>query len=649
VQTSAPFSAILDTRDSPAAALQQVPVSGVTLTDTFWEPRRRVNRDETLPSQFKHLEETGAIDNFRRASGRKDHTATPFGGMWFSDSDVYKWLEAASWALAGGEAGGTLTALVDTAVAEIAAAQQPDGYLNTYFLFERAPERWATVGFGFNNMHELYCAGHLFQAAVAHVRATGSRVLLDVAARLADHVCDTFGPGESQRHGTDGHPEIEMALVELFRATGARHYLDQAQYFIDARIGMGRMNEAVYPMLPVREYARMEGHAVCGVYLAAGMTDLYAETGDTSLLKALDALWDNMTGAQMYVTGGIGPRWDNEAFGADFELPARAYAETCASIGSVMWNARMLTLAPDARLADLIERTLYNGVLSGLSLGGDEYFYQNPLADDGRHRRQAWFGCACCPPNVTRLLAQLPGYFYSAAPGNVYVHLYAAGRAALTLPDGPTVSLTQATDYPWAGHIRVTVEEVTVEAGTGGTAGKFTLNLRIPAWADGARLFVNGEEAPVPTPGTYAALDRDWAAGDAVTLALPLPARQVRADPRVSALSGRVALMRGPLVYCFEQADNPDADVRAVSLAADAHWESASVPGLPPSVVALRGEASQAVVLPGVPYPTSGDRAEAASGPATVTAIPYYTWANRAPGPMTVWVGAEPAPIPQVF
>jgi len=646
MQTLVPFSAILDTRDSPAALLQQVPVGGVTLTDMFWEPRRRVNRDKTLPSQFRHLEETGAIDNFRRASGRKDHAAVPFGGMWFSDSDVFKWLEAASWALAGGAAGGALTALVDTAVAEIAAAQQPDGYLNTYFMFERAPERWATVGLGFNNMHELYCAGHLFQAAVAHVRATGSRALLDVAARLADHVCDTFGPGESQRHGTDGHPEIEMALAELFRATGERRFLNQARYFIDVRIGMGRMNEAVYPMLPVREYARMEGHAVCGVYLAAGMTDLYAETGDATLLKALDGLWDNMTGAQMYVTGGIGPRWDNEAFGADFELPARAYAETCASIGSVMWNARLLTLRPDARLADLIERTLYNGVLSGLSLGGDEYFYQNPLADDGRHRRQAWFGCACCPPNVARLLAQLPGYFYSVAPRAVYAHLYAAGRAELALPDGPTVSLTQATDYPWAGHVRVTVEEI-----VGGTTPdcKFALNLRVPAWADGARLFVNGEEAPAPAPGTYAALDRDWAAGDSVTLALPLPARQGEADPRVSALGGRVALMRGPLVYCFEQADNPEADVRALRLGADALWEPVSAPGLPGDIVALRGQASQALIAADGPYPARQDAAAAASGPATVTAVPYYAWANRAPGPMAVWVGAEPAPVPPVF
>ena len=598
----APASVILDTQASPAAALRPLPVGSVTLADSFWEPRRRLNRDVTLPSQFAHLEETGAIDNFRRAAGRKEGA---FQGMWFSDSDVYKWLEAASWALAAGE-NPPLAALVDTAIEEIAAAQDQSGYLNTYFTFERVPERWTTLNFDFNNMHELYCAGHLFQAAVAHFRATGQTTLLGVAERFAGHICDTFGPGQHPRQGVDGHPEIEMALAELFRATGERRFLDQARYFLDARVGMGRMNGAQYPFLPFRDYRRMEGHAVCGVYLASGAADIYAETGDPALKTALDALWDNMTDAQQYVTGGIGPRWDNEAFGADYELPARAYAETCASIGNLMWNARMLTLRPDAKYADLMERVLYNGFLSGVSLAGTEYFYQNPLADDGRHRREAWFGCACCPPNVARLLAQLPGYFYSAGPEGLYVHLYAEGRADLTLPDGQGVMLTQTTNYPWEGRIQITVE----------TGGCFALHLRVPAWADGAALSVNGRALPAPMPGSYAPIAADWNPGDVVTLDLPLAPRLATGHPRCSEQTGRAALLRGPLVYCFEQEDNA-ADIRDIRLPTASGLRAVYDPDLLGGTVALEGASA------------SGE---------PVTAIPYYAWANRTACPMTVWV-----------
>jgi len=604
--TTSPDAVILDTRHSPAARLRQMPVSAVTLTDSFWEPRRKTNRETTLPSQFQHLEDTGALDNFRRASGRK--TGAEFGGMWFSDSDVYKWLEAASWALASGDSP-ALKTLVDTAVDEIAAAQQPDGYLNTYFMFERAPERWTTLSLGFNNQHELYCAGHLFQAAAAHHRVTGSAQLLDVATRFADLICDTFGPGAEQLKGVDGHPEIEMPLVELYRITGNKRYLSEAQHQLDSRLGMGRMNEAVYPYLPYREYVRMEGHAVCGVYLAAGATDVYSETGEAALKDTLDRLWDNMTEAQMYVTGGIGSRWQNEDFGADYEQPARAYAETCAAIGSLMWNARMLLADGGAKYADLMERILFNGFLSGLSLSGTEYFYQNPMADDGRHRRQAWFGCACCPPNVARLLAQLPGYFYGTdAAGAVYVHLYADSRAALPLPDGRTVTLTQAANYPWDGTITLTV----------GTPGSLALHLRVPGWAKGAALAVNGEALPAPAPGTYAQIERDWAAGDTVTLTLPLSVRREVGHPRATSQRGQAALARGPLVYCFEAADNPAFDLRDIRLPAALDFQTEFVPGLLGGVTVLHGDA-----------------------PAPVTAIPYYAWANREPGLMAVWSASE--------
>ena len=377
---------------------------------------------------------------------------------------------------------------------------------------------------------------------------------------------------------------------------------------------MGRINGAVYPLKHFREYSRLEGHAVCAVYLAAGAADVYAETGEDALKETLDLLWGNMTAAQMYLTGGIGPRWENEAFGADYELPARAYAETCAAIGSLMWNARMLTLAPEAKYADLIEQILFNGFLSGVSLAGTEYFYQNPLVDDGRHRREAWFGCACCPPNVARLLAQLPGYFYSVGPGGIYVNLFADSRAELTLLDGREVVLCQTANYPWDGKVRLEV----------GTGGRFTLHLRIPAWAEGATISVNGLMMSAPLPGTYAAVEADWNPGDLVELHLPMPARRAVANPRVSALRDQTALLRGPLVYCFEQADNPGLDIPGLTVSLDTVFSPEFDPALLGGVTRLLGE---------VPEP--------------VTAIPYYAWANREPGAMTVWV-ANLLPVSRV-
>ncbi len=521
------MTVIVDTSHSPHTRLRPVPISAVRLTDTFWAPRLKINHEVTVPSQHRHLEETGCLDNFRRAAGRD----LPFRGMQFADSDAYKWLEAAVSVLASHPDDAALRVLVDDVAGAIEAAQQPDGYLDTYFLFDKADERWTTIKTGFNNMHELYCAGHFFQAAVAHHRATGSDRMLRVATRLADHICDTFGPGDGWRQGADGHPEVEMALVELFRETGNRRFLTQAQYFLDVRLGQGHINDAQQSDVPFRDLTRIEAHAVCAVYLAAGATDISAETGDETLRAALDRLWANMTGRQMYLTGGIGSRWQWESFGNDFELPARAYAETCAAIGSVMWNWRMLGVTGEARYADVLEMTLYNGLLSGLSLDGREYFYQNPLADDGTHRRQPWFGCACCPPNVARLLAQLPGYFYSVAEGSVWVHLYAANEASLTLPDGGTVRLTQATDYPWDSDITITVGDAPEE---------FTsLHLRVPDWAMGAAITVNGAAADVDVrPGSYAVVAREWQAGDVVRLVLPMPARMLVGHPRVADTVG---------------------------------------------------------------------------------------------------------------
>jgi uncharacterized protein len=443
---SAQRAHVVDTSGSPHAHLRTLPLEAVSLADDFWEPRRRINREVTLPSQYRHLEETGRLDNFRRASGK---IGGEYQGIYFNDSDVYKWLEAASWTLAT-DPDPDLERMVDDAITEIADAQRPDGYLNTYFTFEKAAERWTDF-----DLHEMYCAGHLFQAAVANFRATGSERLLDVATRFADHICDTFGPEEEKRQAVDGHEEVEMALVELFRVTGEKRYLEGARYFIDAR-GHGLLgrpygqHDPSYSQdhEPLRNQSEVVGHAVRAMYLYSGAADVYAETGELELMEALRRLWMNMTTRRMYVSGGLGSRYEGEAFGKDFELPnERAYAETCAAIGSVMWNWRMLGIEGDARFADLIEHALYNAVMPGISLDGQHYFYQNPLADDGTHRRQPWFGCACCPPNVARLLASLPGYFYSTSEGAVWVHLYAEGAATVELDENRTINLRQRTRY----------------------------------------------------------------------------------------------------------------------------------------------------------------------------------------------------------
>ncbi|MBS1251140.1 MAG: Non-reducing end beta-L-arabinofuranosidase [Anaerolineales bacterium] len=637
---------VVDTSQSRHTRLRPVPLTAVTLTDAFWAPRRRINRDITLLSQYRRCEDTGRIDNFRRAAGKK---AAPFRGRYYNDSDVYKWLEAAAWTLAT-DADPALAQMVDTVITEITAAQQPDGYLNTHFMLDRAGERWTNL----RDMHELYCAGHLIQAAVAHHRATGSDRLLGVARRLADHICDIFGPEEAgKRPGTGGHEEIEMALVELARTTGAPRYQRQAQYFLDVR-GEGLIGGRAYHQdhRPFREFDRMAGHAVRAVYLNAGAADLYAETGETALREALERLWRTMTTRQLYLSGGIGSRHAGEAFGQDYELPnARAYAETCAAIGSVMWNWRMLALDGNARYADLMELTLYNGFLVGLSLDGERYFYENSLASDGTHRRQPWFECACCPPNIARMLASLPGYFYSVSnsvsgegepgSGGVWVHLYAENTARFSLPDGRIIGLTQRTRYPWDGDVVIEIDG----------EGTFSLWLRIPAWCGaGAALDVNGQSfTGALVPGTYAEVRRTWQPGDTVRLRLPMPVRCVEAHPYALENADRVALMRGPLLYCVEQADNPDLDPRDVVLPAgvvegiaDQGAASDFRPDLLGGVVVL---SAQAEVVPpdeawaGHLYRAARPRVERTREQRVeVTAIPYYAWANREAGAMQVWL-----------
>ena len=619
--------------ESPYARQRPLPLGAVRLDDPIWAPRIAINHRETLPAVRAHLDSAGQITNFHRAIGTVD---APFTGLWFVDTDIYKWLEAASWVLAT-EPDPALEAEVDALIDLVGAAQQPDGYLDTYYPAPEVERRWTELPL----THELYCAGHLIQAAVAHHRATGKTTLLEIARRFADLICDTLGPAEEGKQpGTDGHPEVELALVELYRETGDRRYLDQAQYFIDVR-GEGLAGGKPYMQdhVPFRELDEAVGHAVRLLYLAAGATDLLAETGEPALRETLDRIWHNMTTRRMYVSGGLGARHEGESFGDDYELPnTRAYTETCAAIASVMWNWRMLLLTGEARYADLMEWTLYNGLLPGVALDGRSFFYINPLADDGRHRRQEWFFCACCPPNVARTMPSVPGYVATVDADGIMLHLYAQGTVSAAIPDGPTVELRQETRYPWDGAISITVDAIDGPAA-------FALSVRLPAWcASDARVRVNGEDVPVTPPGSYLRLERTWTPGDAVQVDLPMPVQLVSAHPYLFEDAGRVAIVRGPILYTIEEADNPGHDPRDVVLPRQPEFTEEHRPGFLGGVTTLTFPAT--VQPPGDAWADRLYRiADSAGVPAgdqvTITAIPYFAWGNREPGAMETWLRRE--------
>jgi len=570
-----PRSYIVDTSHSPFALLRPVPVQAVRLEDDFWAPRLETLRKVTLPSQYRICEETGRLFNFRRAAGKEKGD---FQGYFFNDSDVYKWIEAVAFALAY-EQDEKLWNLAQGLIEDIVAAQDPEGYLNTYFTFEKREKRWTNL----RDMHELYCAGHLFQAAIAYYRATKERKLLEASCRFADYISEVFGPG---RHpGTCGHPEIEMALVELFRTTGKKSYLDLAQFFLDQR-GRGILGGSPYFIdhKPFRDLTEIVGHAVRSLYLNCGATDLYMETGEKEIWEALLRLWKSMAFHKIYVTGGVGSRREGEAFGAEYELPsAQAYAETCAAIANVMWNWRMLLASGNGAFADMMELALYNGALSGISLDGLGYFYVNPLADRGMHRRQTWFPCACCPPNIARLLASIPGYFYSISKDGVWVHLYARSTAHLLFEDMP-LTIIQRTEYPWKGLVELILKPWDERL--------FSLYLRIPGWCRQPGLRINGAPAEAPLiPGSYVELRRTWKDGDKIRLSLPMPVQRILCNPMVSENADRVALKRGPIIYCLEQADNPGVDVWNIVLPEDTRLSCHYEPNLLKGVSVLRGRA----------------------------------------------------------
>ena len=607
-----------------ATTLRPLPLGAARITGGFWRRRQQLNRETTIPAAADRLEEAGTLRNLRRAAGQEP-VADGFTGRPFADSDVYKWLEAVAWEQSR-EPSDDLASWQRTTSSLVAQAQEPDGYLNTYV-------RLAVPGGRFTDLekgHELYCAGHLLQAAVAQYRATGDRTLLTVAIRFADLLAEHFGSGRTE--GVDGHPLIEMALVELYRATGTPSYLDLARYFVEAR-GRGLLEPPGHhgpayfqDHLPVREVRTLAGHAVRALYLASGATDVAVETGDAELLDALQETWQTMADSQTYLTGGVGSRWYGEAFGDPFELPPdAAYCETCAAIASVQWNWRLLLATGQSRYADQLERTLYNAVISGVSLTGTEFFYVNTLrvrngayADDQRSAvggRQPWYGTACCPPNVMRTLASLDQLLATSDGTGLQLHLYAPASVAAPI-HGEPVGLEVTTRYPWHGRISVAVTESPEQP--------WTLGLRLPAWADGVTITVNGVDHPTGPVGGNALLHRRWQQGDEVILDLPVQARRTWPDDRVDSVRGCVAIERGPLVYCFEQTDQPTGVVLDETAVAAGELIETDRPDLLGGVTTVSVPARRR------------DGTET-----TLTAIPYYAWANRRLGPMTVWIDAR--------
>ncbi|MDG4825729.1 glycoside hydrolase family 127 protein [Asanoa sp. WMMD1127] len=609
---------VVDTTASGHARLRPVAPRDVRITDDFWAPRLRRNREVTIPAQHQQCETTGALRNFARAAGS---VGGGFSGRYYSDSDVYKWIEAASWTLAT-DPSPELADRLDAVIKLVAGAQDADGYLNTYFSVDRVGERWTDLVV----RHEMYCIGHLVAAAVAHMRATGRTDLLDVAVAACTHIATRFAPGEAP--GTCGHPGLEMALVELYRTTGDERWLRLATWQLDSR-GRGVLDGSEYLIdhQPVRAQDRVTGHAVRALYLYAGMADVVLETGDASLRAALERLWADLAGGKTAVTGGVGARWDGEAFGDAYELPDRAYNETCASIAHIFLAWRLLLLTGEPQYRDVVETALHNGVLPGLSQSGTEFFYQNPLADAGRHRREPWFDCACCPPNIARLLASLPGYLWTTSEEGLWAQLYIGNEAALRLADGTPVSVALDTSLPWDGAVRVTVSPA--------APSEFTLFLPLPGWAgDDVTVVVNG--APVTVSGPWVSLRRTWAPGDVVELTFGTPVRALVAHPRVAATHHRVALARGPLVYCVEQADH-DVPVDDLRLTGAEAWTADHRPDLLGGVTTLTADGSAVAPDDGPLYrPLAA--APAPGTAARVTAIPYYAWANREPGAMRVFV-----------
>jgi uncharacterized protein len=631
--------------------LEPVPFTQVTFEDAFWAPRLEVNRTITIPHIYEQCEATGRINAFDLNFQRP--VPSPIV-LIFGDSDPAKWIEAASYSLAT-HPDPVLSEIVDSVADKVIHAQQPDGYLNTHFIATQPEMRWRNL----RDWHELYCAGHLIEGAVAHYQATGERKLLDALCRYADHIDATFGREPGKKPGYCGHPEIELALVKLYRATQNPRYLKLATYFIDERGQQpnyfdveawargedpsqywAKTYEYCQAHVPIREQTKVVGHAVRAMYLLSAVTDLAHENDDPTLLATSEGLWNNLVIKRLYLTGGIGAAHNIEGFTQDYDLPDEtAYAETCATIGLILWNHRLLQFSGESKYADIMERALYNGFLSGVSLDGMRFFYENPLASAGNHHRQSWFTCPCCPPNLARTLASLGQYFYSTGANDIWVHLYAQGTARMQV-NGQEVSLRQVTKYPWNGDIRFEVSLATPQ--------HFTLHLRVPAWCERWSLLVNGESVERAMNGElslgmgYIHLRREWNPGDVIEYSMEMPIQAMWAHPAVRDLQGRVALERGPIVYCLEGVDHTGIPLNRIAIDPNNlsnEFQIEHEEDLLGGISLLRGkgtivdEHGWENVLYRSQQPLS-KRIE-------LTAIPYYAWDNRASGEMRIWLRAK--------
>lgn len=624
----------------PGYPIDPVPFTSVKVTDHFWGQRLKTSREVTIPLAFRKSEETGRIKNFEKAAHPSEDYKVE--GFSFDDTDIYKTIEGASYSLQT-YPDKRLEKYIDSILAIVATAQEPDGYLYTARTMNpkhphdwAEKERWVAVE---NLSHEFYNLGHMIEGAIAHYQATGKRNFLDIAIKYADCVCRAIGNAPEQKRLVPGHQIAEMALVKLYLVTGDRKYLDQAKFFLDARGYTGRKDAYSQAHKPVIEQDEAVGHAVRAVYMYSGMADVAAITGDSSYIKAIDRIWDNIVSKKMYITGGIGARHQGEAFGDNYELPnLSAYCETCAAIGSVYMNYRLFLLHGDAKYFDVLERTLYNGLISGISLDGGSFFYPNPLASDSGYSRKPWFGCACCPSNISRFVPSLPGYVYAVKDRQVYVNLFLSNRAELKVNDKKVV-LEQETSYPWKGDIRLKVLQGNQP---------FGMNVRIPGWVRGSvlpsdlyayadhqqpayRVMVNGQEVEGELHNGYLTINRKWKKNDVVEIHFDMLPRLVKANEKVAADRGRVAVERGPVVYCAEWSDN-DFNVHTLLMNRPPELRVVEKPEL---LYGLNQIVTDAQALS---YDKAG---KLAVKDVKLTLIPYYAWAHRGEGDMEVWLPME--------
>ncbi|MGG2076663.1 glycoside hydrolase family 127 protein [Lelliottia nimipressuralis] len=636
------------------------------INDPFLGQYQQLVRDVVIPYQWDALndriaeaEPSHAITNFRIAAGLEEGE---FYGMVFQDSDVAKWLEAVAWSLCQ-KPDPELEKTADEVIELVAAAQCDDGYLNTYFTVKAPGERWTNLA----ECHELYCAGHMIEAGVAYFQGTGKRALLDVVCKLADHIDRVFGPGENQLHGYPGHPEIELALMRLYDVTQEPRYLALVKYFVEERGAQPHFYDIEYEKRgrtshwhnygpawmvkdkaysqahqPLAEQQTAIGHAVRFVYLMTGVAHLARLSGDESKRQDCLRLWNNMVQRQLYITGGIGSQSSGEAFSSDYDLPNdTVYAESCASIGLMMFARRMLEMEADSQYADVMERALYNTVLGGMALDGKHFFYVNPLEvhpktlafnhiyDHVKPIRQRWFGCACCPPNIARVLTSLGHYIYTARPEALFINLYVGNSAAIPVGNHE-LQLRISGNYPWQEQVKIDI--------TSPAAVEHTLALRLPDWCASPQIALNGEAITGDVRQGYCYLTRRWQEGDSVTLTLPMPVRRLYGNPQVRQQAGKVALQRGPLVYCLEEADN-GAGLHNLSLPADSTFRVFEGKGLFSHKMLIQADGISHCAVETEPQPLwQYDRTPTAPHAQTLTFIPWFSWANRGEGEMRIWV-----------